>query len=89
MLSFLILPLAALAFSFPGLFVVGEKERLAVMRLGRFVGVRGPGVVWVIPYLDTATRIDLDREIPYWQSLPTEQLNAEIERHVTGKGPSA
>ncbi len=89
MMSFLILPLAALAFSLPGLRVVGEKERVAIMRLGRFVGVRGPGVVWVIPYLDTTTRIDLDQEIPYWQGLSTEELNAEIERHVTGKGPSA
>ncbi len=63
--------------------VVGEDERLAIMRLGQFIGVRGPGVVWVIPFLDKTTRISLERDIPQWRSLSTEQLTKEIERRLT------
>ena len=32
------------------LYVVPEFERAVVLKMGRFVGVRGPGNFWVIPY---------------------------------------
>ncbi len=64
--------------------VVGQHERVAIMRLGQFLGVRGPGVVWLLPFLDRATRVDLDREIQGWQSLSAEELAREIERRLTG-----
>ncbi len=40
---------------FPGmiagsLFIVPEFQRLVVLRLGKFDGVKGPGRLWVIPY---------------------------------------
>jgi regulator of protease activity HflC (stomatin/prohibitin superfamily) len=42
-----------------GLKVVQEYERLVVFRLGRVVGPRGPGVVYVIPGIERAIRVDL------------------------------
>lgn len=66
--------------------VVGEHERLAIQRLGQFIGIRGPGMVWVLPLLDKTTRISLERDIPNWQSLSTEQLRKEIERRLTTSG---
>lgn len=39
--------------------VVKEYERAVVFRLGRAVGVKGPGVVIVIPILDRVTIVDL------------------------------
>ncbi len=63
--------------------VVGEDERLAIMRLGQFIGVRGPGIVWVLPLLDKTTRINLESDIPQWRSLSTEQLADEIARRLT------
>lgn len=45
--------------------VASQWHRLAVLRLGRFRGMRGPGVVWVIPFLDSVPyAVDL-RIIPY------------------------
>lgn len=41
--------------------VVPERERLAVLRLGRFIGTRGPGIIWTIPFVEKAIRFDLDR----------------------------
>lgn len=42
-----------------GLKVVREYERLVVFRLGRLVGARGPGVTYVIPGIEKATRVEL------------------------------
>jgi regulator of protease activity HflC (stomatin/prohibitin superfamily) len=39
--------------------IVQEYERGVVFRLGRAVGVRGPGVVFVIPFIEVMRRVDL------------------------------
>lgn len=39
--------------------VVREYERLVVFRLGRLVGQRGPGLVFLIPIVDRAVRVGL------------------------------
>jgi len=42
--------------------VLPEYERGVVLRLGRLAGVKGPGLVLIIPFVDSMTRISL-REI--------------------------
>ncbi len=37
--------------------VARQWERGVVLRLGRFVGLRGPGLFWVVPFVDSVTRI--------------------------------
>ncbi len=32
------------------LYIIPEFERVVILKLGKFVGVRGPGLFWVIPY---------------------------------------
>ena len=39
--------------------IVREYERLVVFRLGRLVGQRGPGLVFLIPLVDRAVRVGL------------------------------
>ncbi|RLF16825.1 MAG: SPFH/Band 7/PHB domain protein [Thermoprotei archaeon] len=39
--------------------IVPEYERLVVLRMGRLVGVRGPGLVLLIPFIDRGIRVDL------------------------------
>ncbi|MBN2002984.1 MAG: slipin family protein [Anaerolineae bacterium] len=45
------------------LYIVPEYERVIVLKLGKFAGVRGPGLFWVIPYpgfnQSVAAQIDL------------------------------
>ena len=36
--------------------VAQQWERAIVLRLGRFVGIQGPGLFWIIPFVDTVTR---------------------------------
>ncbi len=39
--------------------VVPEFMRLVVFRLGRLMGIRGPGLVFLIPVIDQAFPVDL------------------------------
>ena len=43
--------------------VVREYERGGVFRLGRFVGLRGPGLVVIIPFIENMRKIDLQSRI--------------------------
>jgi regulator of protease activity HflC (stomatin/prohibitin superfamily) len=36
--------------------VAQQWERAIVLRLGRFIGMRGPGLFWIVPFIDSVTR---------------------------------
>ena len=36
--------------------VAQQWERVVVLRLGRFVGLRGPGLFWIVPFIDVVAR---------------------------------
>jgi regulator of protease activity HflC (stomatin/prohibitin superfamily) len=62
--------------------IVPEFQRLVVFRLGRCVGPRGPGVVFLYPFLDTAIRVDLReqvREIPAQTSITKDNAPISID----------
>ena len=44
---------------FSGIKIIREYERAVIFRLGRLVDTRGPGVIFVIPLLEQAERVDL------------------------------
>ena len=54
--TFLIIAIAALI---SGIKILKEYERGVVFRLGRMVGARGPGMVYVIPGIEKMVRMDL------------------------------
>jgi regulator of protease activity HflC (stomatin/prohibitin superfamily) len=39
--------------------ILNEYERAVILRLGRFTGVRGPGLIFLIPGIEKMTRLDL------------------------------
>ena len=39
--------------------IVREYQRLVVFRLGRCIGIRGPGLVFLIPIIDRPVWVDL------------------------------
>jgi regulator of protease activity HflC (stomatin/prohibitin superfamily) len=62
--------------------IVQEYERLVVFRLGRCVGERGPGVVFLIPIMDRGVRVDLReqvREIPHQTSITKDNAPIAID----------
>ena len=58
----LIVLVVAVALLIMGAKVLPEYERGVVLRLGRLSGVKGPGFVWIIPFVDSMTRVSL-REV--------------------------
>ena len=54
LITFLVvlLVLFVLMFVFSGIKVLNEWERVAVLRLGKFRHIKGPGIIWVTPILD-------------------------------------
>jgi len=49
-----LLAVLVVGFLFSGIKVLKEWERIPVLRLGRYVGLRGPGVTYLIPLIDHA-----------------------------------
>jgi regulator of protease activity HflC (stomatin/prohibitin superfamily) len=39
--------------------IVNEWERGVVLRLGKFIGLKGPGIRFILPYIDRLIKIDL------------------------------
>jgi regulator of protease activity HflC (stomatin/prohibitin superfamily) len=37
--------------------VAQQWERAIVLRLGRYVGLKGPGLFWIVPFIDSVTRV--------------------------------
>ncbi len=62
--------------------VVRDYERLVVFRLGRYVGERGPGLVWLWPIIDRATPASLREdflEIPSQTCITQDNAPIDID----------
>ena len=62
--------------------IVPEYQRLVVFRLGRCVGARGPGIVFLIPVIDRAVKVDLReqvREIPHQTSITKDNAPISVD----------
>jgi regulator of protease activity HflC (stomatin/prohibitin superfamily) len=62
--------------------IVPEYQRLVRFRLGRASGELGPGIVWLIPFIDRAVKVDLReqvREIPAQTSITKDNAPISID----------
>jgi regulator of protease activity HflC (stomatin/prohibitin superfamily) len=62
--------------------VVPEYQRLVVFRLGRSIGAKGPGIVFLIPVVDRGVKVDLReqvREIPHQTSITKDNAPISID----------
>ena len=62
--------------------IAQEYERLVVFRLGRCVGERGPGLVFLIPFIERALKVDLReqvREIPHQTSITKDNASIAVD----------
>ncbi len=74
--------LAVLTFLIGSLRIVDEYRRLVVFRLGRCIGQRGPGVVLLVPFIDSATSIDLREqfiEVPHQTCITRDNAPIDID----------
>jgi len=62
--------------------IIPEYQRLVVFRLGRCLGARGPGVVFLIPVVDRGTKVDLReqwRQIPHQTSITEDNAAISVD----------
>ncbi|HAV76043.1 MAG TPA: hypothetical protein DCX53_01680 [Anaerolineae bacterium] len=62
--------------------IVPEYQRLVVFRLGRSVGPKGPGIVFLIPVIDRAVKVDLReqvREIPHQTAITKDNAGISVD----------
>ena len=62
--------------------IVREYQRLVLFRLGRAIGIRGPGFVLIIPIIDRVTWVDLRErylEIPHQAAITEDNATISID----------
>jgi len=62
--------------------IVPEYQRLVLFRLGRCVGIRGPGLVIIFPIIDRVVRVDLREaflEIPHQTAITEDNAPIAID----------
>jgi regulator of protease activity HflC (stomatin/prohibitin superfamily) len=59
--------------------IIKEYQRAAVFRLGQLIGVRGPGLIFVLPMVDKAEIVDLNKWIPGWRGLSEDELRERVK----------
>jgi len=67
---------------FAGVKIIPEYERAAVLRLGRYIGMMGPGIIFIDPIFDKAYRFDLrvqTIDIPSQEVLTKDNINIKVD----------
>ncbi len=70
-----------LAFVFIGLRVINEYERGVIFRLGKFAGLKDPGLKWIIPFIDRLVVVDLRvvaRDVPPQDIITRDNVSVKV-----------
>ncbi len=62
--------------------IVQEYERAGIFRLGRFVGLRGPGLVLIIPFIERARKVDLrvvTMDVPQQECITVDNVTITVD----------
>src|SRR5438045_86642 len=62
--------------------IVPEYQRMMVFRLGRAIGTKGPGLIFLIPIVDRGIRVDLREaylEIPHQTAITEDNASISID----------
>lgn len=74
--------LIALALLVTAIRIIPEYQRLVVFRLGRCIGAKGPGIVFLIPFVDRGVKVDLReqvRDIPHQTSITKDNASISVD----------
>ena len=73
--------LAVLALASSAIKIVQEYERGVIFRLGRLVGAKGPGLFFIIPFVDRMVKIDLrviTLDIPAQEAITRDNVTVKV-----------
>lgn len=61
--------------------IVQEYERGVIFRLGRLIGAKGPGLFFIIPFIDRMTKVDLrvvTLDIPSQEAITKDNVTVKV-----------
>jgi regulator of protease activity HflC (stomatin/prohibitin superfamily) len=76
---------ALLFLLFASIRVVQEYERGVIFRLGRFVGAKGPGLFFIIPFVDRMVKVDLRTvtlDVPAQEAISRDNVTIKVNAVV-------
>ncbi len=70
-----------LIFAFSGIRVIKQYEKSVVFRLGKYMGIRGPGLIYIIPIFERMVKVSLrtvTMEIPSQKIITKDNVSIDI-----------
>jgi regulator of protease activity HflC (stomatin/prohibitin superfamily) len=70
---------------FSAIRVVQEYERGVIFRLGRFVGAKGPGLFFIVPFIDRMVKVDLRTvtlDVPTQEAISRDNVTLKVNAVV-------
>ena len=77
----IVLIVGAVLFCMTAVRIVKEYERGVIFRLGRLVGARGPGLFFLIPWVERMTKVDLlviTMEVPSQEAITRDNVTVKV-----------
>ena len=65
--------------------IMAEYQRIVVFRLGRLLGIKGPGLVFVIPMIDNTIKLDLRTrviDVPKQRVITKDNVTVDVDAVV-------
>jgi len=62
--------------------IANEYERGVIFRLGRFVGVRGPGLIFLIPFIERMVKVELrvvTMDVPAQECITKDTVTVKVD----------
>jgi regulator of protease activity HflC (stomatin/prohibitin superfamily) len=78
-IPFIIILVLMILFFVSSIRILKESQRAAIFRLGQLVGVGGPGIVYLIPIVEKAKVVDLNKWVPEWRELSKTELEERVK----------
>jgi len=81
----IVLAVFVLIMLFAAIRIVNEYERGVVFRLGRYVGVRGPGLILLIPFIERMVKVELrvvTMDVPQQECITMDTVTVKVDAVV-------
>jgi len=65
--------------------IMAEYQRIVIFRLGRLLGIKGPGLVFIIPIIDSTIRLDLRTrviDVPKQRVITKDNVTVDVDAVV-------
>ncbi len=62
--------------------MVRDYEKIAKFQLGRYVGMKGPGLVWIIPVIQAGTKVDMREQyfdVPPQRNITRDNAGVDVD----------